>query len=120
MLKNTITNENGELRSVTVTGPAGIAALRLRTIIVALGLYAKTGMQPTRGVNIIKVAQFETGLKTRDHGKLIEALRALCDAQIAACTVTTDGVTDTVPEPFAHPSRPVNMRGAPAVDPSDI
>lgn len=115
MLKNTITNENGEVRCVT--GPAGIAAFRLRTIIVALGLHAKTGMQPTRGVNIIKVAQFETGLKTRDHAKLIEALRALCDAQVAACTVTTDGVTDTVPEPFAHPAR---MLGAPAVDPSDI
>ena len=89
MTKDTITNENGHLRSAT---GKGVLAFRLKCMIVALEFRQKTGMEIDRRFNTLKLAKAETGLKTRDIPTLIEALRVKMNAIISECDVVTDGV----------------------------
>lgn len=71
--------------SITVTegativeGPKGMALYRLMSLKSALGLESK-GIKVARGVNARKIAKQETGLKTNDYTKLIEAVQAKID-----------------------------------------
>jgi len=84
---NHIHNVNGQLR--TITGRHGIQAYRLKVIKVSLRLWANTGIQPTRGVRILKVAQQTTGLKTRNIDALVAALDALMDVELSQCEIGT-------------------------------
>lgn len=86
---NVIENSKGQLQSVR--GPEAVQAFRLRTILVGLRFEAKTHMRMTRGRSCKALAKEETGLKTNDVAKLIEALEAKLDAQIGKCLVVTDG-----------------------------
>ncbi len=88
-MKDTIQNENGQFRGAT---GRGVLAYRYKVLISALRLKQKTGMEPTRGVRILKVCQHETGLKTRNYDLLVEALQGLMEREIVASTITTDGV----------------------------
>lgn len=85
---NVIENENGEFRSAR--GPKAVEAFRLRTLIVGVQAEAK-GIRMNSRVNCTKVARAETGLKTRDRNKLIEALKKKLDAVLAECVIVTDG-----------------------------
>ena len=92
-MTSAIHNVNGHVR--TITGTHAIAAYRLKVIKVSLRLWADTGIQPTRNVRILKVAQQVTGLKTRNVDALVAALDALIDAELSECeigTLTTPGV----------------------------
>lgn len=91
-MPDTITNENGQFRSAV--GPKAIDAYRLRVMITALKLYQRTGMQPTRGVNIVKMARAETDLPKAKHEQLIAALTAMLNDTLQGVTIVTDGVVD--------------------------
>ena len=86
-MTSTIHNVNGHVR--TITGPHAIEAYRLKVIKVSLRLWADTGIQPTRNVRILKVAQQVTGLKTRNIDALVAALDALMDADLSQCEIGT-------------------------------
>lgn len=82
-----IKNEDGKLRHCD--GHDAVEAYRLKCMIVALKLWDKTGMQPTRGVKILKLAQHTTGLKTRNVEALVAKLTEMMNAQIDKCEVIT-------------------------------
>jgi hypothetical protein len=86
-MTSAIHNVNGHVR--TITGPHAIEAYRLKVIKVSLRLWANTGIQPTRNVRILKVAQQVTGLKTRNVDALVAALDALMDAELSQCEIGT-------------------------------
>lgn len=82
-----ITNENGQFRSAS--GPAAIEAYRLRTMIVMLRLWSRTGIQPSRGIRILKVAQDTTGMRTRDTDALTAKLTEMMNAALSQCEIGT-------------------------------
>jgi hypothetical protein len=82
-----IHNADGYVR--TITGSHAIEAYRLKVIKVSLRLWADTGLQPTRGVRILKVAQQTTGLKTRNIDTLTAALDALMNVELGQCEIGT-------------------------------
>ncbi len=61
----------------TITGKGGMNLMRLLVMRSAFGLWCKTGMQPTRGVRILKLVQETTGLRTRDKAVLAQRLNEL-------------------------------------------
>lgn len=86
-MTSAIHNVNGHVR--TIAGAHAIEAYRLKVIKVSLRLWADTGIQPTRNVRILKVAQQTTGLKTRNIDTLTAALDALMDAELSQCEIGT-------------------------------
>jgi hypothetical protein len=84
-----ITNKDGKLQSVV--GRDAVEAFRYKVMISGLKLKQKTGMEPTRGVRILKLAQQTTGLKTRDYDKLIERLQIMMNEQVSKCLIIEDG-----------------------------
>ena len=62
-MKDTIVNQNGRLSHVT---GKGVMAYRLKCMIIGLEFRQRTGMEIDRRYRILKVAQQETGLKTRN------------------------------------------------------
>ena len=86
-MHNTIHNVNGQWR--TLQGPRATGALRLRSIKTFLLLWSRTGIQPTRGVRILKVAQQTTGLRTRNIDTLTAALDALLEQALDQCEIGT-------------------------------
>ena len=84
---STITNINGRLR--TLTGPNATHAYRFRMIKTCLRLWKQTGIQPTRGVKILKVAQQATGLLTRNVDTLTAALDDLITLELSLCEIGT-------------------------------
>ena len=84
---NTINNVNGQWR--TLQGPRAIEALRLRSLKTFLLLWSRTGLQPTRGVKILTLAQQATGLRTRNIATLTAALDALLERELDQCEIGT-------------------------------
>jgi len=66
-------------QATVITGKENIAKYRLIVIRSGVRLEAK-GMRASRGVSCTKLAKQETGLKTNDRQKLIEALDKLIAA----------------------------------------
>jgi hypothetical protein len=60
-----------------------IGCARLAAIIAGVRLES-LGMRRSRGPSATKLAKQATGLRTNDRAKLIEALRAKIDADLAA------------------------------------
>ena len=56
------------------TGEAATKRVQLITVRSALRLHKNTGMQVRRGVNIVRIAQEHTGLRTRKHDELLARL----------------------------------------------
>lgn len=85
-----ITNEGGELRSLT--GPKAVEAYRYKVLISGLRLEKKCpGMRVTRGPSCLSRAKAETGLRTNNIEKHIERLEIMMQQAIGACIVVTDG-----------------------------
>ncbi len=85
-MTSTITNENGQLRSVT--GEHGMEAFTLRTLIVML----KSEQRGLRfRVSALKAAKRVTGLKTNDRAAQIAAIQPKLDAALAKCEIVDAG-----------------------------
>jgi len=90
--RNVITNENGKLRSVT--GPEGMQAFRMRTIITGLKFEMNCpGMKLTRGPSCLAHAKQLTGLKTNDRAKQLARMEMLLEQQLAKCIIEEAGET---------------------------
>ena len=87
--ENTITNENGEWRSLT--GPKAIQALALRSLIVGLDFEISTGMRMTRGPSCMTLAKRKTGLRTNKREVLRARLVEMLNQCVSECAVITDG-----------------------------
>jgi hypothetical protein len=79
----------------TFSGPDATNLFRAMTLKSALGLYAKCGMIPTRGVTITKMlamATEYTGKKYKrgDAEKAAEDVRQWCEAMKAALPITVE------------------------------